>query len=136
MARADSLATYSLLDPGQLAGLRSNGLYTATAAQTQSLQTLEQKAVDATLHDHNLPASDAAAAQSWGRADVQAELWALVLEAIETAPAARSGDQQNVVDWLTTVEQRQAVQAAQGAGLEYVKWAGLDQTQYQQLLAT
>src|SRR5207237_5964052 len=47
---------------------------------------------------------------------------------------SRSADEQNAVDWLAAMAQRQAVAAAQDAGLEYVKWAGLDQSAYQSLL--
>jgi hypothetical protein len=138
-ARADNLCTLNptlcpppptnfapadLLDLGQ-------PLYAATAAQVQSLENLEQAAVSNTIRDHGLPSSDANAAQSWGRDDAEAELWALLVQAIKTAPASRTTDQQNAVDWLTAIERRQGVQAADAAGLEYVKWAGLDQTQYQ-----
>ncbi len=67
-----------LLNASQL----SQGLYAATPAQAQSLQNLEQAAVSNTLADHGLPASDATAAQSWGRNDAEAELWALLVQAI------------------------------------------------------
>jgi hypothetical protein len=127
----------------------SQGLYSATDAQRQSLANLEQQAVKATSSDHGLASSDATAAQTWGRDDAEAELWALLVQAIQ-APACsasqtsgqgcRTTDQQNAVeqnavDWLTTVEQRNAIQSAEDSGLEYVKWAGLDQTKYQNLLA-
>ncbi len=119
----------------QLKGLPAP-LYAATPAQIQSLQTLEQAAVSATLADHGLPASDADAVQSWARADADAELWALFVQAIKTPAASRTADQQNAVDWLTAVDRREGVQAADAAGLEYVKWAGLDQSGYQSLLAS
>ena len=76
---------------------------------------------------HVVPSSDAAAVQSWGRADAEAALWALLVQAIQTAAASRSADQQNAMDWLTAVARRQDVQAANADGLEYVKWARLDQ---------
>jgi hypothetical protein len=104
--------------------------YFATTSQTLSLQNLEQAAVSATIQDHGLTSADAAAAQTWGRDDALAELWGLLLKAIKTAPASRTTDQQNAVDWITTMVKKQGVLAVDDAGLEYVKWAGLDQTQY------
>jgi hypothetical protein len=124
----------------------AQSLYCATPAQIQSLKNLEQTAITNTLADHGLPVGDAAAVQAWGRDDAEAELWGLLVQAIK-APACtagqtpgqgcRSTDQQNAVDWLagTANKQegmvnRQAVQAANDAGLEYVKWAGMSQSAY------
>jgi hypothetical protein len=73
---------------------------------------------------------------SWGRADAQAELFSLIEQAITTSSSSRSTDQQNAVAWVQAVEQREAEQAAQDAGLEYVKWAGLDQGTYGSDVAT
>ena len=50
------------------------------------------------------------------------------MQAIDTPAASQTPDQQNAVAWVQAVEQRQAEVAAQDAGLEYVKWAGLDQS--------
>ena len=114
-----------------------SGLYAATAAQQASIAALSQEAVSNTLADHGLPSSDAAAAQTWGRADAEGELWALVTEAIQAVAAGTAtADQANVVAWLTAVEQRQEVQAADNAGLEYAKWAGLGASAYESLLAS
>ncbi|HEX5167359.1 MAG TPA: PKD domain-containing protein, partial [Thermomicrobiales bacterium] len=44
--------------------------------------------------------------------------------------------QQNVVDWLAAASKRQSVLAADYAGVEYAKWAGLDVTGFENLLAT
>lgn len=112
----------------------SQGEYAATTAQAASLQDFEQAAVSDVLSDHGLPASDASAVQSWGRDAAEAELWALIVQAIQTPAATQTSDQQNVVAWLTAVAQRQAVQAADDAGLEYTKWAGLGTSFYQSLL--
>jgi hypothetical protein len=128
-----------LLDPSALHGDR----YGATDAQFASLQVLQQQAVANTLIDHDLPSSDALAAQTWGRGDALAELWYLLVEAIAKPKCTtgqtpgsncRTTDQQNAVDWFSIVAQRQAVEAAEFAGLEYVKWAGLNQTTYFNLL--
>ena len=129
-------AVPDLLSMEALLGATGNGLYLATTAQIQSLQVLEQAAVSATIRDHRLAAGDADAVQSWGRGDAQAELWALIVQAIQAPAASRSTDQQNAVAWMTTVFQREGVRSADDAGREYVTWAGLDQTQYQHLLDT
>jgi hypothetical protein len=112
------------------------GLYAATAAQRQSLATLEQQAVTNTIQDHQLAAGDTAAVQTWGQDDAEAELWHLLVSAVQTEPTSRTTDQQNAVDWLTALQLRENVQAAQDAGLEYVKWAGLDQKYYQSLVSS
>jgi len=80
--------------------------------------------VSATIVDHGLSADDAAAVQSWGRADAEAELWSLLVQAIQTQPSSRSTDQQGAVAWLTDVLRHERAQAAYQAGLEYVRWAG------------
>jgi hypothetical protein len=98
-------------------------LYAATPAELASLHVFEQKAIHDTLTDHGLPASDSAAVQTWGRADALAELWGLVVQAID-APNP-TADQRNVVAWLTTVMHRRAKDEADHAGWEFLKWAGL-----------
>jgi hypothetical protein len=112
------------------------GLYAATTAQQQSLANLEHQAVANTIQDHQLDASDGTAVQSWGQDDAEAELWNLLVQAIQTKAADRTTDQQNAVDWLTAVQERDDVQAANDAGLEYVKWAGLSQSYYKSLLSS
>jgi hypothetical protein len=117
----------------------AQSLYCATPAQVLSLQNLEQTAITNTLTDHGLPAGDAAAVQSWGRDDAEAELWGLIVQAIR-APACTAGqtpgqgcrttDQQNAVDWMRGMVHKEAIQAANDAGLEYVKWAGMSQSAY------
>jgi hypothetical protein len=120
----------------QAAPTGPQGLYTATAAQIASLQTLESQAIANTIADHNLASTDTDAVMSWGRNVALSELWALLVQAIQTPQASRTTDQQNAVDWLSKVAQREGVAAAQDAGLEYVKWAGLGQAAYKNLLAT
>jgi hypothetical protein len=108
----------------------------ATAAQQASLEDLERQAVDNTLTDHGLPASDFDAAQTWGRDAAEGELWALLIQAIQTPAAQQTADQANAVAWFTGLVQRQDVQAADDAGLEYAKWAGFGADAYQSLLAS
>jgi MBG domain (YGX type)/Bacterial Ig-like domain (group 3) len=112
-----------------------DGLYSATPGQFVSLGNLEARAVRATVADHVLPASDTAAAQTWGRSAAEIELWGLLVQAIQTPPVSRTADQTNAVAWLQTVVAREQVAEVQDAGLEYVKWAGLGASAYQALLA-
>jgi hypothetical protein len=143
-AHADTSAcgTTVICAPPELLNL-NQPLNGPTGAQKNSLENLEYQAVQNTISDHKLSAGDADAVKSWGRADAEAELYALLLKAISTSVCStgqtpgqgcRTTDQQNAVDWLAALEQRKAVLAAQDAGIEYVKWAGLDQVQYQSLL--
>ncbi len=111
-------------------------LYTATPAQQASLEDLEQQAVQNTITDHDLASSDTAAAETWGRDASESELWALLVQAINTPAAQQTMDQANAVAWLSSVVQQQNIVAADDAGLEYAKWAGLGATAYQSLLQT
>ncbi|MDP9092153.1 MAG: fibronectin type III domain-containing protein, partial [Actinomycetota bacterium] len=113
-----------------------SGIFAATPTEHTALTDLEQRAVTNTLKDHGLTDSDAAAAQTWGRNDALAELYALILDAINTPVGQRTTDQSGAVAWFTSVVQRQQVQSANNAGLEYAKWAGLGATNYEDLLAT
>lgn len=110
-----------------------NGLFYATSAQVTALSHLEDQAVQNTLADHNLPASDANAVSSWGRDDAEAELWNLLRQAITAT--TRTTDQQAAVDWLTSVAFREGVASANFAGLEYTKWAGLSVATYNSLVS-
>jgi hypothetical protein len=132
--RPDSAHADATLRPPSLLNLNQT-LYAATSAQATSLRNLELQAVANTIQDHGLAPGDTNAVQSWGRYNAEAELFALIEQSITTSAASRTTDQQNAVDWVSTVEQRQAEQAAQNAGLEYVRWAGLDQLGYQELLS-
>ena len=133
-----SFLNTSSFNPGCLPPdlLTFSGLYAATPDQVDSLQNLETQAVTNTIQDHGLASTDANAVLSWGRGDAQAELFSLIEQAITTSSSSRSTDQQNAVAWVQAVEQREAEQAAQDAGLEYVKWAGLDQGTYGSDIAT
>lgn len=51
-----------------------------------------------------------------------------------TTATARTTDQQNTVDWITTVAKRRNVAAAQNAAREYVKWAGLGRGNFDALM--
>jgi hypothetical protein len=128
-AAAGGTAPADLLN---LAGLTE----TATPAQIVSLKDLEQQAVSNTLTDHGLPESDFDAAQTWGRDTAEGELWALLVQAVNTPADQQTTDQANAVAWLSNLALQQNVQAADDAGLEYAKWAGLGASAYQSLLTT
>ena len=116
-----------LINPQVLApgGLVDDGMYQATSAEQTALSDLQAQAVANTLSDHDLPASDADAVRTWGQADAEAELWALIVQAIETPAASRTSDQQGAVDWLASVDQAVQVLAARDAIDQYADWAGI-----------
>ncbi len=123
--------------PGCLPPLLLNlsGLYAATPTQTAGLLNLETDAIENTIEDHGLASTDENAVLSWGRDDVEAELFGLIVQAIDTPATSLDADQQDAVAWVQAVEQREAEAAAQDAALEYVKWAGLDQGTYSSLIS-
>src|SRR5262245_13673073 len=118
----------------------SQSLYLANDAQYDALQHLQFTAHDSvvtnaiatTLAAHGLPASDALAVQSWARDDALAELWGMLVKAVNASDPTE--DQFNAVHWLATLAKRQNMLAARNAGLEYVKWAGLSQSTYNSLV--
>ena len=116
--------------------LTLSGLYAATPAQADSLQLFESQAVQNVITAHSLSPGDGNAVLSWGRSDAEAELLTLIEQAITDCSTTCTPDEQNVVDWVQAVEGRQALTAAEDAGYEYVKWAGLDEGMYQALLNT
>lgn len=114
----------------------AQGKYAATPTQLVALRNLEDLAIAATIENHNLEPGDANAVRSWGRSDATLELWAQIVAAIHTPADSRTPDQQLAVEWLSQVQKRQSDAVANSAGLEYVKWAGLDQNQYQNLVSS
>jgi hypothetical protein len=112
-------------------------LYRATPAQKTALRKFESEAIANVITAHGLSAGDTAAVQTWGRDEALAELYKLLVAAI--TDDSRDDNQQNAVDWLSGIvggqPQSRAALSAQAAGLEYVKWAGLDEGAYQSLVA-
>ena len=104
-----------------------NDLFFATQAQKDSLRALEDRAVRNVITLQSLTAGDTAAVQTWGRTEALAKLYGILMNAIKESASDRTVDEQNAVDWLTTVAHRRVIDAAHNAGREYVKWAGLDQ---------
>jgi hypothetical protein len=99
-------------------------LFAATPAQIASLHNLEQQAIQNTVTDHSLPASDFDAAATWGRQDAIGELFGEIEQAIQTPAISRTVDMANAVQWVTSVLQRYQTLGAQYAGYEFLKWAG------------
>ena len=117
-----------LLNPGALAA--------AGPAIAQSMRNLSDQAIQNTLDDHQLPASDRDAALSWARDDAEAELWGLIVEAITTSEGQRTPDQQHAAEWMMQLASAQANDAAKQAGEEYTTWAGLDVLDYRSMADT
>jgi len=114
----------------------TTGLFYPTPAQYAALLRLQQQAIAKTMTDHLLGGADAAAAQSWGRDEAIIELWSSFKEAaFAVNRGVATSDQRLVNAWLQTVLLRQNVRKAVAAGLEYVKYAGLDHARYQQIVA-
>jgi hypothetical protein len=109
-------------------------VFFASSAQRTSLRELEKKAVANVIKDHGLTDADSIAVQTWGRYEALAEMYALLVQAI-LAPN-RTTDQQNAVAWLQGIMKQKAIAAADNAGREYVRWAGLNMSAYETLLKT
>ena len=79
-------------------------VYPATPAQITSLQDLESQAGTNTIQDHSLSPGDTEAVENWACPDADAELWGLLVQAINAVGAGTAtSDQQNADAWLTTV---------------------------------
>ena len=86
---------------------------------------MEDQAVDVVLADHGLPASERDAVLSYARYEALAELWALIVQAIETT-TDRTASEQAVLDWLGSRVRDISVIAPPYAAIEYAKFAGKD----------
>ncbi|HEX4472928.1 MAG TPA: MBG domain-containing protein [Nocardioides sp.] len=122
--------------PGPAPLLDPTALDYATPSQADALRAFERLAVQDVMADHGLPDSDLNAVQSWGRPDAQAELWMLIVQAIQKTPAQRSANQQQVTDWMADLYRSQQNAEAQHAGAEYARWAGLEVGDYWNIAAT
>ena len=130
---AQDTAPATLIYQGNLDGTApysDPGLFVADPAQQASLADLEQQAVTNTLSDHELPSTDALAAQTWGRDTSIAGLWELLVQAIKTPPSSRTTDQANAVAWFQHAADLQLLQEAQEGGLEYAKYLGYSAQAY------
>lgn len=126
---ASSCAPTRLPSPGLV-----NPHYLGSDETRAAMHRLEDQAVALTLAHHSLPASDAEAVKSWARADAQAELWGLIVQAVQTPSAQRTPDQQAAVTWIASLDRSMRAWAGRNAGLEYTRWAGLSTKRYWELV--
>src|SRR5262249_5845027 len=95
----------------------------ATPAEAQALRDSEQQARANVLADHQLPATDLPQVKTYARSDAQAEMWAMIVEALKTPPGQRTTDQQGLVDWMSDQVTEQRFQPAANAAIEYTRFA-------------
>jgi hypothetical protein len=113
------------------------GMFAATDAERQAVETLEAQAVTNTIADHGLPAGDDSVIRSWARPDADANFWALIVQAVNDVHAAKaSATEQSVNQWLIDSLHRQSILSTQDTGMEYTKWAGLGTAAYKNLLTS
>jgi hypothetical protein len=116
-----------------------------TQDQRDALNRLALVAVTNTMKNHGIAPNEFATTQTWGRADAQAELWALIQQAMFTVPPpcsddaikagfCRTADQQLVDDFFNDVFKAELITEHNQAALEYATWAGLDLTSVEQAL--
>src|SRR5215207_3026424 len=82
-------------------------LYGATDEQRAALNSFQHRAVRNIMALHGLPASDYQAVKAWARPEALEELWAMVIDAIETHPEVRTEEQRLVSEWMHKVVDRQ-----------------------------
>ena len=80
------------------------------------MRNLSDQAIENTLADHQLPASDRDAALSWARDDAEAELWGLIVEAINTPAASAPPTSSTAAEWMMQLASAQANDARQAGG--------------------
>jgi hypothetical protein len=101
-----------------------------------AMRAFESQAIANVLADHYLRVSDRGAVLSYARDDVAAEMWALMVKAIQTGPTGRTPQQQAIVDWFSQILTNQRQGGPEDAALEYAKFAGKDIQALQVLLDT
>ena len=109
-------------------------IFQASLGEKDVLLRFERQAVQDTVRDHGLSSSDSSAAQTWGRSTALAELWALILQAVQTPN--RSPDQAVVAGWMQHVLDREATVEGYYAAQQLVRWAGFDTSVYDSKVAT
>ncbi len=105
---------------------------TLTIDERFALQEMQNQAMDTVMADHDLPEADRGAVYTWGRPEVMTELVSLIMQAAKTPIGQRNSTQQIVTRWLGKLVKAQAVIAAERAGEEYARWAGLNVSTYRQ----
>jgi hypothetical protein len=98
----------------------------------EPLRDAEEQAIARVLQVHEMPATDHDAVLSWARPEVEAAFVNILLEAAKTDESDRTGNQQALVEWMSSLVRTQTVAAAEKAGEEYARWAGLSVSTYRQ----
>ena len=135
-APAQLINESALEAPAQVNGsYYPGGMFAATDAERTAVNAVEAQAVANTLADHGLPAGDGPSILSWARADADANLWALILQAVNDVHDGKAtSTEQSVNQWLVDSLKRQSILSTQDTGLEYTKWAGLGTATYNNLI--
>lgn len=144
---APSLINYNLLYPsgpnsdfveGAVPTYYNGGV---DGVNTPGVEDLEQQAIANTITDHGLPTEtneggpESELVATWGRNDAEAELWALLVQAINTPAASRTTDQAEAVAWLTQAVTGYNTTLALQAAYQYAAWAGLGEGNLDELLS-
>lgn len=108
----------------------------ATPAEAQALRDTENQALAGVLADHQLPATDLPQVKSYARADAQAQMWSLIVQALQLPTSQRTTDQQGLVDWMSDQLTQQRFQPAANAAIEYARFAGKDLVGANQVVRT
>jgi hypothetical protein len=123
------------LDPRASLGIFTPAVFTPRAADTfPAVVDLEKAAVAAVIREHGLDPCDLERVRGWARDDVIAKGWLMIVEAIKAPAASRTEDQRQIVAWMLSLVNDQSVQVARATGREYVKWAGISLSEYEQLM--
>ncbi len=96
----------------------------APPERQEVMKRLEAKAWENVLANYRLPAGDLPLARSYARAEAQAEMWAMVVQALETPQHQRDHDQQVIVRWLADMVRPERTDGPIAAAREYAKFAG------------
>ena len=114
-----------LISPRVLSGV--------SPAIADAMRAFEDQAVDAVLTDHDLRPADRDDVLSYARHDAEAEMFALMVQALETNQADRTTRQQAIADWFSQILTNQRQPGPMYAALEYAKFMGKTALQQQQL---
>ncbi len=110
--------------------LRTAAYDAMTGLQREAMRRFEQRAVEAVLELHRLPAGDATYVRTWARDAATGMLQKLVVKAVSTPVAERTPDQEQVASWVADRIRNREKRARLQEGAEFVQWAGLDVATY------
>jgi len=139
------LATYSpcgygtqapdVVNSAQLDGYGYDGLFAATPEQKTALLALQDSVIADTIQARGLLPSDYDSVKANARSELKVQMFSQISAALATAASGRNHDQQLLADWMLTVNHRMQVRQAVEAALQYMKWAGIDPSAFDELLA-